>query len=138
MDDQLELHPSGLTRSQFNLLVQYSENVSSMSAAQLQQAADRHLSEVHLAYQSNRLVNVRMATAIRDTIEKVTSQWDELPPGALVWLAGAVLYFANSDDDEADLTSPIGFEDDVEVLNACLRFARLEELCLISEDYDDV
>jgi hypothetical protein len=48
------------------------------------------------------------------------------------------MYYANADDAEADLTSPIGFEDDVEVLNACLRFARLDELCLNPEDYDDV
>lgn len=52
------------------------------------------------------------------------------------WLAGAILYFAQSNDGEPDLTSPIGFEDDTEVLNACLRFAHLEALCLNPEDYD--
>ena len=41
-----------------------------------------------------------------------------------------------SEDDESDHLSPIGFEDDAEVLNACLRFANLPELCLKTEDYD--
>lgn len=41
-------------------------------------------------------------------------------------------------DDEPDFTSPIGFEDDTEVLNACLRLAQLGALCLHPEDYDDV
>jgi hypothetical protein len=48
------------------------------------------------------------------------------------------MYFASCDDDEPDLSSPIGFEDDTEILNACLRFASLDDLCLKVEDYDSV
>ena len=32
---------------------------------------------------------------------------------------------------------PVGFEDDTEVLNGCLRLAGPDELCLAPEDYGD-
>lgn len=138
MDPQLPLHPSGLSRSQSDLLANCSAIAASMSPAELLEHAEKHLAEARTAYQSNRLINIRLATAIRDVIETVVGKWDKLGATSSFWLAGAFLYYATSDDDEADLTSPIGFEDDVEVLNACLRFAHLDELCLIPEDYDDV
>ena len=54
------------------------------------------------------------------------------------WLRGAVGYFVSSNDEEPDFDSPIGIEDDVEILNACLQFAELDSLCLRVEDFDDV
>ncbi len=64
--------------------------------------------------------------------------WETLAPNMRRWFAGAILHFASSDDDEPDFTSPIGFEDDAEVLNAFLRFAGYDDLCVNPEDYDDV
>jgi hypothetical protein len=61
---------------------------------------------------------------------------DSLTPSVRNWLAGAILYFYGCDEDEADFTSPIGFEDDTEILNACLKLAGLEELRLNPEDFD--
>jgi uncharacterized membrane protein YkvA (DUF1232 family) len=90
------------------------------------------------AHRKNRLVNLRLAMAIRDTIGKLTTVWDEQSEVARTWLAAAVLYFSHIDDDEPDFNSAIGFEDDLEVLNACLRFAERDDLCLKPEDYDDV
>ena len=40
------------------------------------------------------------------------------------WLGGAVLYFTTSHDVEPDFISPIGFEDDAEVVNACFEVGR--------------
>ena len=48
------------------------------------------------------------------------AHWDRLPQHARPWLKGAMAYFAAADDDVPDFGSPIGFEDDCEVLNACL------------------
>lgn len=138
INHQLELHPSGLTRSQFELLYQYAGDAEFKTPQSLLERASHHLAETRITYQSNKLVNVRLATAIRDVIETIVAQWEKLETSSSFWLAGAILYYASSDDDEADLTSPIGFEDDVEVLNACLRFAHLDELCLNSEDYDNL
>ena len=137
MSDQLELYPSGLTRSQFERLTALVEEASTKTLAELQSDVRQHLDRTQAAHERNRLVNLRLATAISETVDAVVTRWDQLPTNTRDWLAGAFLYFANCNDDEPDFSSPIGFEDDAEVLNSCLRFAKLDELCLNAEDYDD-
>lgn len=82
------------------------------------------------------MVNVALAEAITAIYANLLSRWPSLSTMATPWLKGAMLYFVETDDDDPDFDSPIGFEDDVEVLNACLRMAGLEELCLNPEDFD--
>src|SRR5690349_21702926 len=106
INHQLELHPSGLTRSQFELLYRYAGDAESKTPQSLLERASHHLAEIRIAYQSNKLVNVRLATAICDVIETVVARWKTLKASSSFWLAGAILYYATSDDDEADLTSP--------------------------------
>lgn len=138
MDEQGHLFPTGLTRQQFRQLTDYSHQASQLTTTALQDALDQHLAATATAHAQNPMVNLRLATAIRDVLEHVLTNWDILTAESRTWLAGAILYFAHCDDDEPDFTSPIGFEDDTEVLNACLRLADLEALCLNPEDYDDV
>jgi len=135
---QDDLGPTGLTRQQSQQLTVYMQQSAQLTVSALRQAVEQHLSATAAVHAQNPLVNLRLATAIRDVIEQVLSIWDNLTPAACTWLAGAMLYFAKSNDDEPDFTSPIGFEDDTEVLNACLRLANLGALCLHPEDYDDV
>ena len=138
MTDQHDLCPTGLTRQQHQQLTVYAQQAAQLTGPALWQAVEHHLVAIAAVHAQNPLVNLRLATAIRDVIEHVLSAWDNLPPAARIWLAGAMLYFAKSNDDEPDFTSPIGFEDDAEILNACLRLAHLGALCLHPEDYDDV
>ena len=137
MSDQLNLYPTGLTRSQFDRLSDLADRASGTSLPELLTAVQQHVAQTNLVYERNRIVNLRLATAIGKAIEQVIGSWDELPAVARNWLGGAFLYFVQSDDDEGDFDSPIGFEDDTEVLNSCLRFAKLDYLCLNVEDYDD-
>jgi len=130
--------PTGLTRQQKQQLAAYTQQAGHLRVAALRQAVEEHLATAAAVHAQNPLVNLRLATAIRNVIEQVLAIWDDLTPAARSWLAGAILYFAKSDDDEPDFTSPIGFEDDAEVLNACLRLAQLDRLCLQPEEYDDV
>jgi hypothetical protein len=138
MQELCLLAPIGLTRQQCQRLAEYVEHAAQWPIQQLLAAAQAHLHETFIAHQRNPLVNLRLAEAIWQTIRQVASQWNTLSPEARSWLAGAILYFAKSDDEEPDLTSPIGFEDDAEVLNTCLRLAHCEDLSLNPEDYDDV
>ncbi|MCI0523636.1 MAG: hypothetical protein L0Y75_00095 [Acidobacteria bacterium] len=138
MKVQTQLYPDGLTVSQFNRLAKYANRASLFTPSELLAEANCHVDAASAAYQRNRLVNLRLAMAIRDTIEKLTAVWDEQSEAARPWLAAAILYFSHADDDEPDFNSAIGFEDDVEALNACLRFAELDDLCLNPEDYDGV
>jgi len=134
---QLNLFPSGLTRGQFEQLNGLVQTGADLSITELRSRASDHLARATAAHSTNRLVNLRLAKAIHDAIEAVADQWSVVATSARGWLAGAILYFAGSNDDEPDFDSPIGFEDDAEVLNACLRVAGLEELCIDPEEYDD-
>ena len=138
MSDQRELHPSGLTRSQFGCLNQCAEEGAHLQPQEMLQKACQHLENATSAADANRLINIRLANAILEVIQKVCDQWGRLSDAHRYWLAGAMLYFSSGNDDEPDFSSPIGFEDDTEVLNACLRFANLSHLCLKVENYDDV
>ena len=137
MSDQFELFPSGLAKSQLNVLTEYAEATAGLSPEQLVAEAKQHLEDAKTAYQSNYMVNVELAAAIAGSIESAIAHWDSLSESQRSWLSGAVRYFSSSDDDEPDFDSPLGFEDDVEVLNACLKFAGMEYLQLNAEDYDD-
>lgn len=138
VNDQLALYPAGLTRKQFNQLMALTKNSTLCAPDELLAAAERHLQEAIVAHQRNRLINLRLATAIYGTIQTVISNWDELSAETRPWVAAAILYFSHSNDDEPDLLSSIGFEDDAEILNACLKFAQRADLCIAPEDYDDV
>ena len=137
MSDESSLFPTGLTRSQFERISSLTEEGAERSVESLRSDVQTHLQRTRAAHERNRVVNLRLATAIASAVDVVLAQWEQVDPESRNWLAGAILYFANCNDDEPDFDSPLGFEDDTEVLNACLRFANLDELCLKPEDYDD-
>lgn len=138
MSGQLELNPTGLTRSQHNELSELMDEASDVTPQELLSEARAHLEAARSAHASNRMINLRLATAVVETIGRAIDQWGSVSALSRSWLIGAICYFSRSDDDEPDFSSPIGFEDDVEVLNACLRFAKLSDLCINVEDFDDV
>lgn len=138
MSDQRSNFPRGLTRRLFDRLAESAESASGSSPAHLLQAADNHLERVREANQRNPFINYRLAEALWEVMRTVVYDWNQIADIARPWLLGAMHYFAGDNDEEPDFTSPIGFEDDAEVLNACLRFAGREDLCLNTEDYDDV
>lgn len=138
MDPQFSLTPAGLTDQQLDRLTVCAKHASKLALEDLQAVAQRHLQDTIAAHQNISLVNLSLAQALYGTIQQLATHWHTLRPEARYWSAGAILYFAKSDDDEPDFTSPIGFEDDAEVLNACLRLARHDDLCLHPEDYDDI
>ena len=137
MGEQLELNPDGLTQSQFDRLSEIAHRASGSTPDQLLSDAQQHLEQTRATHATNRMINLRLATAIVEVIEHIVGDWDSLPANSRNWLAGAMHYFSKSNDDEPDLSFPIGFEDDIEVLNSCLRFTRRDDLCLNAEDYDD-
>lgn len=138
MTGQRELFPAGLTQSQFKCLDRCAGESKLLPPGELRQRSEQHLKNAETAAESNRLINIRLAKAILEVIRKILDQWETLPEHYRYWLCGAMLYFSSGNDDEPDFSSPIGFEDDTEVLNACLRFAKLDHLCLKVENFDDV
>jgi uncharacterized membrane protein YkvA (DUF1232 family) len=135
--DQLEVQPTNLTRSQFVRLSACANAAESVLPQDLLSATRQHLDRTRAAHAANPLVNVRLAAAIVGVLEELFRTWSCLASNQAWWLRGAMHYFATSNDDEPDFQSPLGFEDDAEILNACLRFIGRNELCLNSEDYDN-
>lgn len=78
MSDQFEFHPSGLTRSQFDRLSEYADRAETISPGQLLEEARQHLEQTQQAHAANRMINVRLASAIVDVIERVANAWDSL------------------------------------------------------------
>ncbi len=138
MSEQQKSYPSGLTRLQLDELGKSVDAAAHFGPGVLLDEAEAHLQTTRQMHSSNVLVNVRLAEAIVGVVHTVVAEWDRLPADALPWLRGAIYYFSKIDFDEPDFTSPIGFEDDAEILNACLRLAGRNELCLNPEDYDDI
>ena len=137
MAEEPGLMPTGISRKQFAALVQYASQSEAFDSAELLRKVNRHLDETTFAHAKNRIVNLRLATAIAEVIENLLSQWDSVANEHRNWIGGAILYFADSRDNEHDFSSAIGFEDDAEVLNACLKHSGRTSLCISIEDYDN-
>jgi hypothetical protein len=74
-----------------------------------------------------------LAEALLGSIETVAKEWHAIPPFAQGWCKGMILYFVSSNEEEDDHKSPIGFDDDADVINACLRVAGRDDLCIDPE-----
>ena len=85
--------------------------------------ADIHayVTRVREAAATRDFVDVRTAVRLADELEAMLDRVDDLDAEgrALVW--AAIDYFLDESDVEADLTSPLGFDDDAEVVAALLR-----------------
>ena len=132
------LFPAGLTRQQCDQLSANAERSERYTLTELAEMAKQHVERATRAHARNVLVNVKLAEAIGNCIQDLIGSWDSLPPHSHVWLRSAFHYFAVSNDSEPDFSSAIGFEDDVEILNACVKFAGRAELLINAEDFDDV
>ena len=125
--------PEGLTQNQMHTLNQYCKQASTLSLDAILRRSKEHLERVTSEQQVNPFINISLAEAIYDVFLKIACEWETLPNHARPWCAGMMQYFSTPDDDEDDFSSPIGFEDDVEIVNACLRLAGRDEWCIFPE-----
>jgi uncharacterized membrane protein YkvA (DUF1232 family) len=132
------LFPEGLTAKEFSLLSQCVDKTAAIAPAELLSCSAAHLEKIRQAHAQNAFINLKPAEAICLVFNIIIQAWDDLPPHSHSWLKGMMEYFSLSSDLESDFTSPIGFDDDVKIMNACLKLANREDLCLNAEDFDDV
>ena len=133
-----DLFPEGLTQKEFDTLTLCSKEVANFQVEQLLDQAEDHLKRIRMLHSKNLYINVRLAEAIVRTFQDFFDDWENIPQHARFWCRGMVRYFCVADDDEHDFSSPTGFEDDAEIMNACLRLAGREDLCINTEDFDNV
>ncbi len=126
-----------LSRQELDTLRRLADQARDVSPADLVSDAVEHVADARRAGEDDPLVNVALAEALGGTIQRLVNAWDTLQDDTEYWLRGAIRYFCHTDDEEPDFSSPLGFEDDTEVLNACLRLAGLDDWCINPQDYDD-
>lgn len=137
MNQRLKLAPEGLSESILEKLSDHSNFNGAAQPDDLLASARAHLANIRSVAEENPFINTRLAEGIADRFHAVVLRWDRIPDHAEAWMKAAMAYFADTFDEVPDLSSPIGFEDDCEVLNACLRFAERDDLCLDPADFDE-
>jgi hypothetical protein len=133
-----DLYPEGLTPKEFDTLTKCSKEVANFQPERLLDQANGHLKRIRMLHSKYLYINVKLAEVIVSTFQNIFNDWENIPLHARSWCRGMVQYFCVSDDDEHDFFSPIGFKDDAKIVNACLRLAGREDLCINIEDFDDV
>ena len=83
-----------------------------------------HLEHVRAAARDNEFVDAAEAVRLHMLLAEALVSWERLDGGQREVLADAVHYLVRTDDEEDDLRSPIGFEDDAEVVEAALEQIR--------------
>lgn len=121
--------PAGLNELQLARLEEHVRRGQLLSPERLLQAAYAHLEDVQEAGARHPEVNATVAASICHVLGCVVAEWESFSPVEQSWLRGALRYFTKAEDECPDFTGG-GFLDDVEVLNACLRFVHREQLVL--------
>lgn len=87
---------------------------------QLSSRLNQHLGAVQAAAEDNEFVDLAGAEALHEQLRCILVHHEDLDTEQRRVLADAINYFVRIDDDEDDLRSPIGFDDDAEVVEAAL------------------
>ncbi len=118
--------PEGLKPRQLAQLEEHVGNGQLMSPELLLQSAYAHLEDVQglgLQYPD---ANVELAESICHVLDRIVSEWDSFSPVEQSWLRGVIRYFSKSNDQCHDYQAG-GFSDDLDVLNACLRYVHRDD-----------
>jgi uncharacterized membrane protein YkvA (DUF1232 family) len=130
------LSPEGLDAPTLERLTELARQTTHLSTEKLLEEARHHLAAVRESTLRKPFANLRLAEALLDRMHLVAAHWERTPAHARPWLKAAFAFFT-AHTDQLDDTSPhIGFHDDALVLNACLRLAWREDLCVQLEDED--
>ena len=122
--------PTGLSNALAARLFQSLKETKNISLSDLLLQAHQHLANAQAAHQQTGKVNIELAAAIVHVFDQVSHEWSSISELARPWCKAMIAYFISSNDQEKDFNSLIGFDDDVEVVNSCLKFAGKTDLCL--------
>jgi cytochrome P450 len=91
---------------------------------QLRARLQDHLAQVRAAAEDNEFVDLHLAELLHSRLDAALTGWPGYDDEQRAALIGAVDYLVQTDDEENDLRSPIGFDDDAEVVEAALKQVR--------------
>jgi hypothetical protein len=125
--------PDGLKPHQLAQLAEHVRSGQLMAPELLLQSAYAHLEDVQVQAVQRPDVNVALATSICHVLDRIVSEWDSFSPVEQSWLRGVIRYFSQSNDQRHDYQAG-GFADDLDILNASLRYVRREGWQLHTHD----
>ena len=100
------------------IFIQHTECLSPEAAAELVPLVDVHLEATHKIRASMVPgIDVGLAVRITDACKELLSRYPEMDERCRAAVVGAVRYFMQARDAEADLDSEGGFRDDAQVVN---------------------
>lgn len=101
-----------------------SESYREVTAEGLRERLHAHLRLVQAAAEENEFVDLSRATELHQQLHRALDYHGELDGTRLGVLTDAIDYLVRVEDDEDDLRSPIGFDDDAEIIEAALARVR--------------
>jgi uncharacterized membrane protein YkvA (DUF1232 family) len=103
----------------------------SASERELASSIDVYLEVVRQRAQRQEFVDLALATRIaRSAKLMIGALSPDTPADVRGLVQAAIRYFVLEEDAEADISSPIGFDDDRDVFNAVARFMSRDDLCV--------
>lgn len=112
------------------VLAKYVRDVTADELAQSVAGIQGYLDMVREAALQRDFVDVPMAEKIVAVLRALIEEAEEYTARERSLLAGAVSYFVDVNDQNSDLNSPTGLEDDAEILNAVSRYLGRHDLCI--------
>ena len=99
-------------------------------AASLIQQVQCYWDKIEAASVVKPLLDCDVADKIRNSLAIALQEFDAFSLDDKAWIAAAVFYFIQSDDDEHDFDSPVGFDDDAEVVSAVMAMIGRQDLVI--------
>ena len=116
-----------------SVLADYVQDVTAAELAAESALVHQHLARVVEAAETRDFVDLKLAQVVGDVLFALLEAAADYTARERALLSGAIRYFSEHDDVSGDLTSPTGFEDDAEILNAVCNFLGRTDLAV---DYD--
>lgn len=88
------------------------------TAASLRLTIEKYLEHLEDAFVGDAVFNLELARAIgQGCLTLLDGDFDERPREQRQAIQAAIIYFLDAEDDDSDLHSVLGFDDDAEVFN---------------------
>jgi uncharacterized membrane protein YkvA (DUF1232 family) len=94
----------------------------------LKNSIEKYMQRIEEETTSNEFINVTLANKIKDVCMILIKDYEKVDNEKKKYIVATINYFITAYDDEEDLFSPLGFDDDAEVLNECLILIDKKEL----------
>ncbi|MGG4489716.1 hypothetical protein [Metabacillus idriensis] len=94
----------------------------------LKQSLEIYIEKVKEETMTNEFINVELANKIKDVCLVLIDDYEDVDNEKKKYIVATIIYFVTANDDEKDLFSPLGFDDDADILNECLNLIDKKEL----------